>query len=284
MADDPNVKPGRLRPTVIDAPVRRGRIAPPAVSGPTAIPGVERRRIVVGQVDMARLCPGVAPQTASRAVRLVDGFVTEDARDHHVDLWGDRAQQEGAGLIEEALALTRDGLSLTVRGHVDRIAALLGAIDFETPRTLTAARAELQQLLRLTERALVPLRALSEALDSNASRLEAARLEIEAAALAALFLSEHLASPRPELARRFVQREMSLSKTLLEIRAGQFDREREAAEPRTLVAAIENVLVATVPGWLDDAATLVGARNRANPTQWAEVRNRLRAILQELPA
>ena len=284
MADDPKARPGRLRPTIIDAPVRHAKAAAPVVRGPTAIPGVERRRIVLGQADLSRLCPGVAPQTAARAVRLVDGFVVEEARDHHVDLWGHKAQQDGAALVEDAIALAAGDLAPDTRGHVDRIAVLLDAIDLETPRSFAAARAELDQLIHLVRTALAPLQQLRDTLADHARRLDAASLEIEAAALAALFLSEHLAASRPELARRFLQREMSLSKTAVDIRASQFERDSQAAEPRVLVAAIEDVLLAALPGWLGDAATLIRSRRSPNPTQTAELQNRLRAILRQLPA
>lgn len=282
MADDPEAgAPKRLRPTIITAPAKRAKVAPPAVRGPTAIPGVTRQRIAVASADLARLCPGAEPRVIARALRLIDGFVIEDARAPHVDPWGREAEQEAPVLVEDALGLARTDLAPRVRGHVDRVAALLGTIDITAPRDFAAARALLDQLIHLTRNALAPLQDLRDALDDHARRIDEAGLEIEAAALAALFLSERLPG---DLGRRFLQREISLSKTALAIRASQFERDSHAREPRVLIAAIKDVLLAVLPGWLDDAASLARPRRRSNPTEMAELQNRLRAIVRHLPA
>ncbi len=334
MTDDPDpngdpkpaAPPGRLRPTII-APPSKGRRAkadrggaqgpgaagPPAstpiVRAPTAIPGVQRRRVAVRAADLVRLSPGAAPQAAARAVRLIDGFVVEGAREPHVDAWGQAAEQRHEALVQEALDLAQAQALSRARGPVDGIIVLLAAIDIETicadtrspllallepaggridtPRKLTTARAELERLAGRARAALDPLADLKASLDDHARRVDETSLELEAAALAALFLAERLAPERPELSRRFLQREMSLTKTALRIRGGQLARADQVQEPLALIATIREVVLRDLSDWLVAVAALAGsreARRRLLPTEVAELRHRLGALLRNLQA
>ncbi|PIB93522.1 hypothetical protein [Caulobacter sp. FWC2] len=320
MPDDPkanaNAKPGaapdRLRPTIIEPPAKREKrqndatpirhAGTPTVTTPTAIPGVARKRIAVSPADMTRLSPGVSSRTAARAVWLVESFVAEGAGDRHVTPWGRGAQQRHAALISEGLAPSDDGVLIRTRGHVGRIVEILETIDVEatcdgrrapllalfeapsgridSPRKLTVARAELAGLIDLTRAALDPLRTLEAALCDHSRRIDETRVEIEAAALGALFLSEHLATSRPELSRRFLQREMSLTQSAVEIRGGQFERDSQVEDARALIATIQDVVLATLVSWLGDMA--IRASRRPATTEVAELRSRLRAILRKL--
>nr|WP_295111213.1 hypothetical protein [uncultured Caulobacter sp.] len=279
MSDDPEPKaPKRLRPTIIAAPAKR--VKPMAATMPTVIPGVARKRIAVRSADMARLCPGVASHTAARAVRFVDGFVVEDARERHVVEWGQATQERAAALLdapEFSLADVPD----QARGYVGRIAAVLAALDIDTPRRRAATRAELEKLLCLTQAVLGTLRDFQTALDDQARRFSEVSLEIEAAALAALFLSEHLAPLRPELSRDFLRREMSLTQTALAIRGGQFERDSQLQHTRALVATIQDVVLVSLP---DCLAALGRARSRLNPTEAGELEHSFRAIVRKLDA
>lgn len=288
----PGAAPNRLRPTVIATPAKRVKAiaaapaAPrpqtsaPKVNRPTVLPGVARRRIAVRSADMKRLSPGVEPRTAARAVRLVDGFVVEDAREDHVVQWGQAAQQHGGALLE-APEVPQADVAGQARGYVGRIVQLLAAIDIDPSRKLTVARAELEKLVCLARATLAPLENLKAALDSHARRLEEARLEIEAAALAALFLSEYLTSSRPDLSRGFLLREISLTRTALEIRGGEFERDSQRQTPRALIITIQDAVLVDLPECLD---ALGHARRRLNPTEAGELQHRLRTLLRKLDA
>lgn len=317
--------PGRLRPTVIVPAARPrqskaqraepGRSAPPVapvssgVVTPTAIPGVERKRIAVTAADMARLSPGVAPAIAARAIKLVESFVVEGARDRDAVLWGHAAQQEYATLVSQTLELSQDPLLTKVSGYVGRMSGLLGAIDLEaicgitpaagpigqwfrratdridTPAELSAARDEIDHLVRLTGAALEPLLALGQAIDQQSRQIDAAGASVEAAALAAAFLSEHLQRSQPALSRRFLDRSMSLTESALQIRGSASLRENQIEQPLQLIAAIQNVALVTLPGWLSSLAALTSVASGARPptpTQAGELADQLRTILQHL--
>lgn len=320
MADDPEAKasgaPRRLRPTVIEPPARRAAdprdvAASPAaprtpaatVVTPTVIPGAQRKRIAVGAADMQRLSPGVAPAIAAGAVRLVDGFVAESARERHVDLWGQAAQERCAVLVPDFVALSQVEVLGRAQGYVARIVQVLGMIDIETPgdgllalllgdtagaaekridtpRKLRAARAELKQLAGLSRAALEPLLKLVAALEDQARGIDEAGLEIEAAALSAMFLAEHLSSARPELSRLFLQREMSLTRTVVELRGDRFERGRLVAEARALATAIEQEVIVTLLDWLE--STVVLDKRRVSPLETTELQGRLRTLLRKL--
>lgn len=320
MADDPNktgnAKPVRLRPTIINPPVRpraakRAKDAPtetPFVTTPTAIPGVERRRIGANHADMVRLGPGAEPRVCARALRLVEAFVPESAREEHVPRWGQEAEKDAERLVAEALDLAKVEVMGRATGYVGRIGDLLAAIDIDalregrrtpllgapaalapiidTSRKLASARSELRQLVSLARDALDPLKRLRDALDSHARAIADAILETEAAALAASFLAEHLTTQRPDLSRRFVQREMDLTQTALRVRDSQFERERQLEAPRALITKIQDVVLLPLPDWLDGADALASAASarRLTPTEAGELQHRLRAILRNLEA
>ncbi len=326
MTDDPDpnadpkpVAPGRLRPTIVAPPAgkRRAKGGPdatrpastPTVRAPTAIPGVERKRIAVRAADLVRLSPGAAPQAASRAVRLIDGFVVEGAREPHVDAWGQAAEQRHEALVREALDLSQAQVLSRARGPIDGIIVRLEAIDIDavcadrrpalfslleaagdridTPRKLAAARTELERLAGQARAVLDGLADLKASLDDHARRVDETSLELEAAALAALFLAERLAADRPELSRRFLQREISLTKTVLRIRGGQLARADQVQEPLTLITLIQEVVLRDLSDWLVAVAALAGsrqARGRLSSTEVADLRHRLRALLRNLQA
>lgn len=311
--------PPRLRPTVMGPIAAKPRaprppVAPPpasAVAAPTAIRGTERRRIAVTAADIARLSPGVTPAVAATAVRLVEGFVVEGTRDRTITLWGHGAQADYAELISRTFDLAQAEVLGRVRAYVGRMIDLLGAIDLPAilgtapaagvfgrlfggaagriadPCALADARVELDQLVRLTGAALDPLLTLRDAVEGQYRRIDAVGRDVAAAALAAAFLSEHLAADQPALSRRFLERSMSLSQTVLQISGNTPLRDSQADEPLRLVAAIQDVVLVTLPGWLSAVAALTAATataRRPTPTETGELQHRLQTILQQLKA
>ena len=304
----PNAPDGqaRLRPTAkasSPAPFR-------TVTAPTAIPGVERKRIAVTAADLERLSPGLSHPVAAKAIRLVEGFV-EGQSDRQVTLWGHDAQRNYADIVSRTLALSQAEVLSRARGYVRRVIDLLGAIDLEaicgvrhpsgvfgrlfggagdridSPREFEAARVELDQLIALTGAAIEPLLELKEALEDQARLIRAVTTEIEAAALAAAFLSEHLTPDQPALSRRFLERSMSLTQTVLQIRGSASLHDSQGEQPLSLISAIQDVVMVAMPGWLGTMAALTtasSARRQPNPTEVGEHQQQLRTILQQLKA
>ncbi|MGB3928593.1 MAG: hypothetical protein WBL20_06495 [Sphingobium sp.] len=317
--------PRRLRPTIIGpvagtrprkragtverVPGAENPLRPSPIAIPTVIPGVERKRIAVSAVDIERLSPGLSAEVAARAVRLVEGFVVEGARDRQVTMWGHAVQRDYADIVSRVLTLSQNDVMERVRGYVGRMITLLDAIDLEavcgagqsaglfgrffrsaggridSSSELGAARLELDQLVRLTGEALEPLLTLKDALEEQSRRIDVVGKDIEATTLAAAFLSEYLAKDQPGLSRRFLERSMSLTQTLIQIRGSQPLRGSQVEQPLRLIAAIQDVVLVALPGWLGAITALTTASSagrRLTPTETGELQHQLRTILQQL--
>ncbi len=343
----PDDDQGRLGPTIIIPPAARARtlkakadkvvehdapagptvVAPPGAGvrarstnaadaetpaqapRPTAIPGVERKRIAVELSDIRKLAPLAKPGVLEKALALVQSFVVESARDRQAVLWGHPLQQDYSDLVSRTLELSQADTLKRATGYIGRMTDILGSIDIEavcgaasrtgilaqylkktnsridTPEELEAARIELDQLVRLMGDALESLLSLKETLERHAQRIEELGNEAEASALAASFLSDHLRASRPPLSQRFLERGMSLTQTVAQIRSGVSMREVQAEQPLKLIGAIQNVALVLVPGFLGSIAsltTMLLSNRKLTPTEAGELAYQLRNILQQL--
>lgn len=339
---------GRLRPTVIIPPAARARTAkeeagkgsqpdaaakptviaptgartrgttaaakaePPVqtrLAGPTAIPGVERKRIAVQLSDIRKLSPLAKPAVQEQALQLIQSFVVESARDRQAVLWGHRLQKVYSDLVSRTLELSQADVLKKATGYVGRMTHILGSIDIEavcgassragifgeyfkktnsridTAGELETARIELDHLVRLMGEALEQLLSFKETLEQHARRIENMADEAEASALAASFLSDHLRASRAPLSQRFLERGMSLTQTVAQIRSGASMREIQIEQPLRLIGAIQNVALVTVPGFLGSIAsltTMLDSNRKLTPTEAGELAYQLRNILQQL--
>lgn len=293
------------------APAQVAAVAPrKAVElGPTAIPGVERKRIAVDRSDLAKLSPQGRPTVLGQARGLIEAFVVEGARDRQAVLWGHRLQQDYSELVSRSLELSQAEIVKRVTAYIGRMSEILGAIDLEavcgvapgrglltlyfksvnsridTPEELQRARVELDQLLALLSAALEPLLSLKETLEQHCRRVEEIGDEVEAAALAAEFLSAHLGEIAKPLSQRFLERSMSLTQTVVQIRGNAALRTLQIEQPLRLIAAIQNVALVMVPGWLGSIAAVTAMleqKRQVTPTQAGELTHQLRTILQKL--
>lgn len=307
-------KRGAASKTAIATPPHSGQLpileAAPSVSTPTAIPGVRRKRIEVSAADLRKLAPGVGSDIVNRAVHQLSSLVAEGATDRMAVLWGHTLQADHSALVSEALNLAQDETLVRVTGYVERMVAILNAIDLEalstgaagaglsgylkrlntkidTPIEVDAARLELGQLLSLMAAAMEPLLQLKETIGRQSERIEQTGLDIEAAALAAEYLASQYATTRNDLSQRFVERAMSLTQTVAQIRSGAPLRRAQIEQPLNLISAIQNVALVSIPAWLSSLAALTAARSGPNgptPTEARELSYKLRAILQHLKA
>lgn len=155
----------------------------------------------------------------------------------------------------------------------------------DTAAELEAARIELDQLVRLMGETLEQLLSFKETLEQQPRRIEDMGDDAEAAALAASFLSDHLRASRPPLSERFLERAMSLTQTVAQIRSGVSMREMQIEQPLRLIGAIQNVALVTVPGYLGIIAsltTMLESNRKLTPTEAGELAYQLRNILQQL--
>lgn len=310
----PTGRPARAPETkAMKAGLDLGRSQPPApvpptpVTAPTAIRGAPPRRPAVGLADLRRHAPQARPQVIERALTLLRGVNLDAFGERQAALWGQDLQREHAGLVSGALDLSQSEALHRAAAHLGRLTALLGSIDVEaavganpppgligwlvrsgnaavdTTEELAAARAEIDQLLGLLAEAMPRLLTLREAIERHWGRIEAAGDKAEALALAAEALAGEVRPDRPDLARRLDERAMSLIHTLAQVRGAAGLREAQAEQPMRLVAAIQDVALVQLPGWLASVMAFAAAGGRrATPTEAGELVHRLRTIARQL--
>lgn len=319
--DHKPARPGALRPTVISKAAepqatgpKQARPRPAApntqfVTAPTAIPGAERKRIAVAAGDLRALSPQASSQVVDEALRLIGLFPAETANERQVVLWGHDAQRSYGGLVSRAVELSQAQVLVRTAGYLRRMAELLGAIDIvaasgavadggmlaramrrantriDTIDELERARIEINQLVGLTGAALEELLSLRQALERLDREIGGAADAIEASALAAQFLSNYLRGRRDELSGRFLERAMSLTQSLAQLRGNSSVASLQAEQPLRLIAAIQNVVLVSLPDLLGSFAalnTLAQSGDRPTQTEAGEIAFRLRDVLQKI--
>lgn len=99
------------RPPALEPGARLRRRRLPAqtrlAAKPTAIPGVERKRIAAELSDFGKLSPLAKPAVLEQALRLIQSFVVESARDRQAVLWGHRLRKDYSDLVSRTLELSQ---------------------------------------------------------------------------------------------------------------------------------------------------------------------------------
>jgi hypothetical protein len=301
--------PGGAAPQLQDAPATaRIPVVTPVVRQPTAIPGAERKRIEVAVRDLQALSPSATVEVYEQARALVGTFVVDKAAQRKAILWGHDLQQAHGALVTEMLALARSPVLRRVEGYLARMMDILGSIDLiavcghggdsvvgrlfqgmnsriDTPGELAKAQAELEQLLALMGAALDPLLDMKDRLLRLSGSMEGTATQVEASAIGALFLSERLRQDDAALAQCFVERSMSLTQTLAQMRQAGSNRELQIEQPIRLISAIQNVALVVMPafiGSIASIATLGASKTTVSPTEAGELAYRLRDIISQL--
>ncbi|MES2317170.1 MAG: hypothetical protein V4631_06705 [Pseudomonadota bacterium] len=292
-----------------DAPVTAGMpVAPPVVRRPTAIPGAERKRIDVAVRDLQALSPGATVGVYEQARALVGAFVVDKASQRKAILWGHALQQAHSDLVTEMLALARSPVLRRVAAYLARMMDILGSIDLmavcghggdgvvgrlfqgmnsriDTPGELAKAQAELEQLLALMGAALEPLLDLKDQLLRLSGSMEGTAIQVEAAAVGALFLSQRLRQDDAALAQCFVERSMSLTQTLAQMRQAGATRQLQIEQPIRLIGAIQNVALVVLPAFIGSIASIAAlgaSKPTVSQTEAGELAYRLRDIIKQL--
>ncbi|MBU1306860.1 MAG: hypothetical protein KKF33_15245, partial [Alphaproteobacteria bacterium] len=307
-----------LRPTVIkpagDRRAMRDAVPmpidhAPKSSGPmkpTAIPGVQRRRLEVTVSDLGRIAPLAGKEVLRRAVAILQEVVADAATERSAILWGHALQEEYGKSVSRLLELSHDPVMVKTAGYVNRMSSILAAIDLkaiaeaapgvgqylkrlnqriDTPDELDGARFELDQLVGLMANTMEPLLSVKEAIERQVAEIERLAAEIEAMSIAADYLAGRPSPNRPELARIYIDRGISLTRNLAQIRETAALRGAQAAQPLSLIAAVQDIALVTVPGWLSSLSamtTMLRHQRRPTPTEASELDHRLRHILQQL--
>lgn len=291
-------------PTPTVAPIATA----PVVRQPTAIPGAQRQRIAIQPGELERLSPGAAAGVYVQAGALIAAFVADKATERKAIMWGHDLQETYSDLVGQALTLSRSPVLSKVQSYLARTIEILGSIDvlaacgqgsvgimgrmlqrvsarIDTPGELASAQAELEKLVALMAAALHELLDLKSQLLGVVERIDAADMQLEAAAIAALFLSEHLPNEKAAVAQRFAERALSLTKTLALIREGGSIRSLQLEQPISMVSAIQNVALVMLPGFLGNIASIVtlsAMKTAITPTEAGELGYRLRDIVEQL--
>ncbi len=292
----------------VPTPAPRIPLTTPVVRQPTAIPGAERARIEVTVRELHALSPGAAAQVYEQARALVSGFVVAKASQRKAILWGHDLQKAHGELVTEMLALARSPVLRQVEGYLARMMEILGSIDLiavcghggdsvmsrlfqginsriDTPGELAKAQSELEQLLVLMGAALDRLLDLKDQLLRLSGSLDGIATQVEASAIGALFLSDRLRQDDAALAQCFVERSMSLTQTLAQIRQAGSTRELQIEQPIRLIGAIQNTALVVMPafiGSISSIATLGSSKTTISPTEAGELAYRLRDIISQL--
>lgn len=312
--------PGKLRPTIVAPPPRRkpaaGGSEPlprphsgpgPTVLKPTMIAGAARQNLVVTPAELRRLSAGADQRVLDAAIAMLAAIVPDTMTERRAILWGHELQQGYADTVARSLELSQAPMMRKVEGHVSRMLEILTSFDLagaarpegnglgglfkafnrktDTVAELAGARGELDQLAGLLRGALEELLTLKGELEANAATLDAVAIDAEAAALAALYLSEQFVASKPVLAQRFTERSMSLTQTLAQIRSSDSLRSMQLEQPIRMITAIQNVTLVSIPDFLTSLAAIgaLAARNTAmTPTDARELNFKLHDIIRQL--
>lgn len=301
-------KPSERSRQLVSPPGSAPSPAAPVVREPTAIPGAQSKRIEVPPGELERLSPGAPAGVYAQARTLIAGFVPEKATERRAILWRQDLQQGYSELVSEAVTLSRSPLLRKIEGYLTRTMDILASIDLlaatghretgvierlfqrvtarvDTPEKLAGAEAELERLVALMAAALPELLDLKERLIGVSERTDAARAQLQAAAIAALFLSQRLRDRKDAVAQRFAERAMSLTQTLALIQEGTATRELQLDHPARLVRTIQEVALVMLPGFigsLASAALMPAGQARLSRTEAGELGYRLADIVEKL--
>lgn len=297
-------KPARVKPPD-GGQAKPATIAPAGPLRPTMVMGTSPVRLTVTEDDLRRLSPGAGRPVLDAALVQLGSVMAGKMTERKAILWGHDLQRAYADSVSRALALAEAPTILRMQGHVVRLLDIIESFDLgtiaqpggqgvgslfkvfnrkvDTMQELETARGELDQLVRLMSGGLDELLRLREEFQANARAQEAMAISIEAAALSALYLSEHF-NAEEAIAGRFVERAMSLTQTLAQIRGDDSLRTAQVDRPIRMIAAIQNVTLVSVPDLLTALANLGSLRTdrSVTPTEASEIGFKLRHITGQL--
>lgn len=278
-----------FRPTVMGEVRAKPPNSAPQL-GPTLMPGHTPERFEPDLSDLTR-----DAGLAEAASGILRGLIPDHITPRLALSWGQALQETHRDQMADRLALSRAPVLQETTAHLARLRAILSRIDpealsapslatrmlapltrlIDTPAELTAARAEIEMLLRFLSQAQVGLHAHREALETHAASLHDLGSQIEAMALAARWLAAH--APQ---ARSFEDRAESLRATLIQIRSAELQLTAEVELPSRLILAVQNIALVALPAWLEQLSRL---GPRPSPTETRALAFRLHDLFPLFP-
>ena len=270
------------------------------------IAGASVERLNVTAAELRRLSPQIGKPALDEALAMLSSLVVGKLNERRAILWGHDLQRRFADTVATALELSQQPVMTRMQVHVSRLLEILEGFDLaavagpqasglggmlkslnrktDTLVELHAAKAELAQLTHLMESGLDDLLALREKLQANAAEQQSMAIGVEGAALSALYLSQHFGATNPPMAERFVERSMSLTQTLAQIRSDQGLRNLQVERPLRTITAIQHVTLVSMPGFLAILSALTSLRpgRAVSPTEARELTYTLRTIVSQL--
>lgn len=281
--------------------------AAPTSAQPTTIAGVKPERLKVDIDELHELAPNTSDEVRKEAVRQLQALTTNMLTRHRAQRWGQEAEQACVARFGGSAVPASAPFIDQARADVVRLTDVLAAIDLkavcghargsllgglarsmsrrvDTPAKLGDALDELRALLQSLDADVGRLLSLKNGLRQRADVFEQAQRELEAAALAAQFLSGRLAAQDPAIAQHFAERSTSLAATLAQSRHGDNAHRIQIQHPLQLIAAIQNVALAKLPAFINELAALqaLAKSGQAFPAEALNMSYRLRDIIHQL--
>lgn len=274
---------------------------------PTTISGVKPERLVVDADALHDLAPNASDGVRQEALRQLQALTLNMLTRHRAQRWGQEAQQACVDRVGGSAAPASAPFIDQARADLTRLTDVLASIDLkavcghakggllgglskamsrrvDTPAKLAAALDELRALLQNLNADVGRLLALKNGLQQRAAAFEQTQRELEAAALAAQFLSSRMAGDVPGIAQQFAERSLSLAATLAQSRQGDTAYRIQIHQPLQLIAAIQNVALAKLPAVINELAALqaLAKSGQAFPAEALNMSYRLRDIIHQL--
>lgn len=295
----------------LPAAARSKKAAPspvvPSSAQPTTIAGVKPERFKVDVDELHELAPTASEEVCAQALRLLQAQTVNMLTRHRAQRWGQEAQQACQDRFGSSAAPASAPFVDQARAALSRMADVLGAIDLkavcghakgsllgglartmsrqvDTPAKLADAVDELRSLLQGLNADAGRLLALKDGLRQRAGAFEQAQFELEAATLAAQFLSNRLAGNEPAVAQSFAQRSLGLAATLAQTREGDNAYQTHIRQPLQLIDAIQNVALTKLPAFIHELAALqaLAKSGQAFPAEALNMSYRLRDLTHRL--
>ncbi len=310
--------PTTLAPTSVPPPTKipsripagTAQTPPASPTKPSLLPGKTRQRIPVTLDDLRQLNP-IKEEALEQAIRLIQVIDLDGMTDESAIYWGQASQEEYGQLMSRSLELNQSDVLVDAARHIGRLQELLGEVDLKdienvgdgllarlagntwekVSEEIAARQREFSETTRVLNDKKPQLLETKRSLEEVLRNINKQACEIEAHALAAQFLSNHLKGPGPDPDRRqrlcniLASRSLSLTQTVADIRSAQTLHQSQIEHPLKLIAIIQDTVLVQIPSWVGSyAAVGLSLQSKRQPTKTLldELGQQLKRIQREI--
>lgn len=297
---EPAPAPGTVKPTVLPGSVLPGStrtvtampsapatpvVAAPPVFAASALPGVQRKPVEVPLTELARRFPHAEAAALQRTQGVLAGLHVQSLDASGWLRFGMPEQEELAALIRQRLQLAQEATTRSVPQHLRRLHELLSdvleALDggfFRKPAAAVWAghEAEVAQLEALLGASRAALSDQLQALGLLRQPVLACGQRLEASALAAEYLLDHLGADAGGL---LLARLTSLTGSQAMLQEHRLHLAQDASRLQELMTWVQDGVLLKLPAV---HAQLAGLASRPSETQRFLAAEKLHDILQTL--